>query len=169
MPFLTIAEAAAYLDLSPSILRRLEQTREFVPAIKTRSRHRRYSLTQCDAFQRNVHRENKEKTACYAFRHITEDNQESLMLAHQLTEWCEGQQLADFEVVVELAAGLNFRKAGFVRVMGMMARGEINHLVLVEPGSSLLFVGEPVTQACARNGIKLTVLQGDYPWKTVCH
>ena len=169
MPFMTIAEAAAYLGLSPTILRRMEETKEFMPAIRTRSRHRRYSLAQCDSFQNRSRGENVSKTVCYAFRQITRDNRDSLMLAHQLTEWCETQELDDFEVVVELAVGLNFKKTGLLKVIGMVSRREINHFVMVDPGIRLDFLGEPVHRFCERHSVKVTVLSGNFPWQETCH
>jgi excisionase family DNA binding protein len=105
--FMSIGEAAEYLGVSITTLRRYEKAGKLAPSRRTFGNHRRYSLQQCNALL-GKYAQNIEKTICYA-RVSSHDQKKDLETqAERLALWCEDNGIRTYEVISDLGSGLNY-------------------------------------------------------------
>lgn len=108
MSYMSVGEAAEYLGVSVTTLRRWEKLGKFVPAHRTFGQHRRYSVEQCNAYLGVASAKNIEKTICYARVSSNDQKQDLQRQADRLTLWCEEQGIIEYEVITDLGSGLNY-------------------------------------------------------------
>lgn len=148
MSYMSVGEAAAYMGVSVTTLRRWEKLGRFVPAHRTFGQHRRYSVEQCNAYLGVVSAKNVEKTICYA-RVSSHDQKEDLARqSERLSLWCEEQGIIEYEVITDMGSDLNYKKKGLLKLIGMIVRRELSHLVLTHKDRLLRFGSDMLMRIC---------------------
>jgi predicted site-specific integrase-resolvase len=145
---------ALKLGVHPQTLRRWERAGKLPKPERTLGNHRRYrvALTQADAL-----------TVGYV-RVSSHDQKGDLERQRQFVQEQAGKPV-DL-VISDLGSGLNYKKAGFKRLLLLILQGRVRELILTHKDRLLRFGSEIVFQICGFFGVKITILQ-DEPAKPV--
>ena len=121
-----------------------------VESHRTRGNHRRYKIQppakdgQCIGYAR---------VSSHDQKNDLETQKE--MLKSKAEE--SGMQVA--QVITDIGSGMNTKKRGFLKLLGMILQGKVNHLVLLHKDRLLRFGADPVFLVCQHMGVKVTILE----------
>lgn len=147
-----IGEAARMLGVSVQGMREWHRTGELVPARITRGGTRYYALEQLTDPGKMAGR-----TVAYA-RVSSRDQRADLDRQQEALEAFCAAKGWEAETIRDLGSGLNYRKKGLRRLLGMIQRREMNRLVLTHEDRLLRFGSEIVFDLCRANGIEVVVI-----------
>ena len=138
-------------------LRRWDKTGDLRPAWRTSGGHRRYSM---DALNTMSGRSApKRKTVGYA-RVSSHDQKDDLKRqADRLKGHAGTNDCAEPEIITDLGSGLNDKKRGLQRLLGMICRGEIGTLMLTHKDRLLRFGADLIFGLCTLHGVRVVVLE----------
>lgn len=147
MQHLSIGEASALLGVSISTLRRWEKEGRLSPSFRTCGQHRRYALNELHLLmgkQSLVQR----KVVGYA-RVSSHDQKDDLVRQRdRLIQYCAAAGFHDVEVLSDLGSGLNYQKKSFLRLLRMIALGQVSTLVLLHKDRLLRFGADIIFELC---------------------
>jgi len=134
-----IGEAATLLGVSVQTLRKWERTGELTPDRKSQGGTRYYDMDRLLG-QRGVE---TDLTVAYArvSRHDQKDDLKRQ--AQRLASYCTTKGWT-FEVIQDLGSGMNYRKRGLKRLLGLILDRRITRLVLTHKDRLLRFGAELV-------------------------
>ena len=146
---LTIGEMARKLGIHPQTLRRWERTGKLPPPERTLGNHRRYRAkpASTDAL-----------TVGYV-RVSAHDQKADLERRRQFVTENAGKPM-DL-VISDLGSGLNYKKAGFKRLLLLILQGKVKELILTHKDRLLRFGSEIIFQICQFMGVKITILKDE--------
>jgi excisionase family DNA binding protein len=149
---LTIGQMARQLGVSVVTLRRWDRTGRLPSTSRTIGNHRRYTEPAPTVATAR-------KTIVYA-RVSSHDQKPDLERQKQrLLAHAEGQGWTDIEPITDLGSGMNCRKTGLLRLLGMVMRGEAERVVVENKDRLLRFGVELVAWLCARQACDLVVVE----------
>lgn len=137
---MNIGEAAERLGISPTPLRRWEQSGKLIPE-RTQGNQRRYRLSQIEPVAYRVSHDRK--TLAYA-RVSSHDQKEDLERQKQVLELYCAQRGWTFELVSDLGSGMNYYKKGLKRLLNDILAGNVGRLVITHKDRLLRFGAELV-------------------------
>lgn len=147
-----IGEAAKMLGVSVQGMREWHRTGELVPARITRGGTRYYALEQLTGPGKVAGR-----TVAYA-RVSSPDQRADLDRQQEALEAFCAAKGWEAETIRDPGSGLNYKKKGLRRLLGMIQRREMNRLVLTHKDRLLRFGSEIVFDLCRANGIEVVVI-----------
>ena len=146
-----IGEAARFLGVSVVTLRRWHRAGRLSPRWRTEGGHRRYGVDDLNAVAGVSVPQGK--TICYA-RVSSHDQKDDLQRqADRLRGYAETHEFPDIEVITDLGSGLNYRKRGLQRLIGLICRREVGTLVLTHKDRLLRFGADLVFSICKLYGV----------------
>lgn len=158
---MSIGEAAKFLGVSQSTLRRWEGEGKLLPE-RTPGGSRRYSLAVLKPHQAHLASAPK-KTIAYA-RVSSHDQKEDLERQKQVLELYCAAQGWQFEIVADLGSGMNYHKKGLRKLLSLLLNGGISRLVLTHKDRLLRFGAELVFAICEERGVEVVIInQGNEP------
>lgn len=158
MNYLSIGEASLILGVAVSTLRRWESEGRLLPNHRTLGGHRRYELASLKAMIEPAS-DVVERVVGYA-RVSSHDQKEDLVRqAHRLKDWGDSQGFASMDVIEDLGSGLNYKKKGLRKLLGLIAHRQITHLVVMHKDRLLRFGSELLFDLCRLNNIRVTVVK----------
>lgn len=132
--FLTISQAAKFLNVSQDTLRKWDIAKKLVP-IKTCGGHRRYSIEQLNSLvgikATNIEK-NQNLIAIYA-RVSSHDQKQKGDLDRQfqrLTEFCIKNKYTIIEGIKDVGSGLSDSRTGFVKLTNLVIKQGITKIVI---------------------------------------
>jgi len=138
MKHLSIGEASVLLGVSISTLRRWDKEGRLRPSFRTCGLHRRYAVNDLHALM-GSHSPEQRKVVAYA-RVSSHDQKEDLVRQRdRLLQYCEQAGWPDVEVLSDLGSGLNYQKKAFLKLLRMIALGQVSTLVLLHKDRLLRF------------------------------
>ncbi len=147
----TVGEMARRMGISVATLRRWDREGKFRPTCRTIGNHRRYAEAS--------HATDARRTVLYA-RVSSHDQKPDLERQKQrLMAHAAEQGWTDPLVIADLGSGMNFRKSGLLRLMGMVLRGEASRIVVENKDRLLRFGFELVAWLCATRGCDLVITE----------
>ncbi len=155
-----IREAAEFLGVTPSTLRRWEHEGTLVPDERTPGGYRRYDLARIrpELFHRHAA---LRKTIAYA-RVSSPDQKDDLERQKQVLELYCARQGWTFEVVADLGSGMNDHKKGLKRLLHDILADRIGRLVITHKDRLLRFGAELVFAICEAKQVEVVILnQGE--------
>jgi excisionase family DNA binding protein len=159
--YVSIGEAATFLGVSVSTLRRWERDGVILPSHRTHGRHRRYKLKDLgDAFKIESREELPSKALAYA--RVSSHDQRSDLEAQclRLKKYCE-ESFSSHEIISDLGSGLNYKKAGLKKLLAAIHSRSFSHLILTHKDRLLRFGSEIVFTLCKAHGIDVVILNDD--------
>lgn len=121
---------------------------------RTLGNHRRYRMAQAQPDALTV-----------GYVRVSSHEQKSdLARQHQFVQEKAGKPVG--LVISDLGSGLNYKKAGFRRLLLLILEGRVKERILTHKDRLLRFGSEIVFQVCRFFGVKITILQ-DEPDKPV--
>ena len=157
----SIGEAAKYLGVSVSTLRRWEIEGKLVPE-RTQGQQRRYPISLLAPNLTKVSSQNR-LTLAYA-RVSSYDQKSDLERQKQLLEMYCASKGWSFEIVLDLGSGMNYNKKGLKRLINSILMGEIGRLVITHKDRLLRFGAELIFSICEMKNVEVIIVnQGDEP------
>ena len=157
MRLISIGKLAVILGVSICTLRRWHNLGLLIPDFLTAGSHRRYNLDMIlTRFKLND--EMPDKTLIYA-RVSSHDQKEQLATqALRMEQFCDKQGWAERETITDLGSGLNFKKKGLIKLVGLILNRKISRLVLTTKDRLLRFGTELLFQLCEFFHIEVIIL-----------
>lgn len=155
-----IREAAEFLGVTPSTLRRWEHDGTLLPDERTAGGYRRYDLARLRPDQ--FHRLSPpRKTVAYA-RVSSHDQKDDLERQKQVLEIYCARQGWTFEVVADFGSGMNYHKKGLKRLLNDILADQVGRLVVTHKDRLLRFGAELVFAICEAKQVEVVILnQGE--------
>ena len=155
-----IREAAEFLGVTPSTLRRWEHEGTLMPDERTPGGYRRYDLARIRPEQFHRHAALR-KTIAYA-RVSSDDQKDDLERQKQVLELYCARQGWTFEVVADLGSGMNDHKKGLKRLLHDILADRIGRLVITHTDRLLRFGAQLVFAICEAKQVEVVILnQGE--------
>ena len=156
-----ISEAAKYLSVSASTLRRWEREGKLIPE-RTQGGQRRYPLSLLEPNFKNSSPRDK-LTVAYG-RVSSHDQKSDLERQKQLLEMYCTSKGWQFEILSDLGSGMNYNKKGLKKLINYILRGEIGRLVITHKDRLLRFGAELIFSICELKNVEVVIVnQGDEP------
>jgi len=158
----SIREAAQFLGVTPTTLRRWEREGRLLPDARTSGGDRRYDLSRLGAESQGSDPLDRKTVAYARVSHL--DQNDDLERQKQILErYCARQGWA-FEVVADLGSGVNYHKKGLKRLLNDILADRIGRLVVTHKDRLLRFGAELVFAICEAKQVEVVILnQGDDP------
>lgn len=151
---MNISEAAERLGISPTTLRRWEQSGKLIPE-RTQGNQRRYRLSQIEPAAYLVKQDRK--TLAYA-RVSSQDQKDGLERQKQVLESYCAQQGWTFELVSDLGSGMNYYKKGLKCLLNDILAGDVGRLVITHKDRLLRFGAELVFSICEAKQVEVVIV-----------
>jgi excisionase family DNA binding protein len=151
---MNISEAAARLGISPTTLRRWEQSGKLIPE-RTQGNQRRYRLSQIEPVASLINQD--KKTLAYA-RVSSHDQKDDLERQKQVLELYCAQQGWTFELISDLGSGMNYYKKGLKRLLKDILAGNVGRLVITHKDRLLRFGAELVFSICEAKQVEVVIV-----------
>lgn len=156
-----ISEAAKYLSVSASTLRRWEREGKLIPE-RTQGGQRRYPLSLLEP---NFKHSSPQDKLTVAYGRVSSHDQKSdLERQKQLLEMYCTSKGWQFEILSDLGSGMNYNKKGLKKLINYILRGEIGRLVITHKDRLLRFGAELIFSICELKNVEVVIVnQGDEP------
>lgn len=151
---ISISEAAERLGVSPTTLRRWEESGKLIPE-RTQGNQRRYRLSQIEPATHLL--KQGRKTLAYA-RVSSHDQKADLDRQKQVLERYCAQQGWTFELISELGSGMNYYKKGLKRLLDEIVGGNVGRLVITHKDRLLRFGAELVFSLCEAKQVEVVIV-----------
>ena len=156
----SIHEAAQFLGVTPTTLRRWEREGRLLPDERTRGGDRRYDLARLTNEPDRVANHDR-KTVAYA-RVSSHDQKDDLERQKQVLELYCARQGWTFEVVADLGSGMNYHKKGLKQLLNDILADRVGRLVVTHKDRLLRFGAELVFALCEAQHVEVLILnQGE--------
>ena len=156
----SIHEAAQFLGVTPTTLRRWEREGRLLPDARTRGGDRRYDLSRLGSASQGSDNPDR-KTVAYA-RVSSHDQKEDLERQKQVLEIYCARHGWTCEVVADLGSGMNYHKKGLKRLLNDILADRVGRLVVTHKDRLLRFGAELVFAICEAKQVEVVILnQGE--------
>ena len=152
----SIHDAAQFLGVTPTTLRRWEREGRLLPDERTRGGDRRYDLNRLGSEPQGSDHSNR-KTVAYA-RVSSHDQKDDLERQKQVLELYCARQGWTFEVVADLGSGMNTHKKGLKRLLNDILADRVGRLVVTHKDRLLRFGAELVFAICEAKQVEVVIL-----------
>ena len=153
---LSISEAASFIGVSSSTLRRYERMGLIKP-MRTIGGHRRYHISELRELS-GESLEQKETTIAYA-RVSSHDQKDDLQRQiSRLESYCK-ESGGSFLVLDDLGSGLNYKKRGLKKLIREIISGRVSRIVLTHKDRLLRFGSEIIFYLCSFFGTKIELIE----------
>ena len=149
MNILNVSNMAIKLGVHPQTIRRWSRNGSLPESFRTVGNHRRYEIKA------------PQNGAVVGYARVSSHDQKNDLLTQQeaLLNKAAERGIEIDEVITDIGSGMNCKKKGFLRLMGMILSGQLSHLVLLHKDRLLRFGGEIVFLVCKAMGVTVTVLE----------
>ena len=151
MSSLSIGAAALILGVCINTLRNWEKSGSLVPRFRRYGGHRRYTSDDISKLINKPTEMANRPTIAYA-RVSTHDQKHDLQTQIERLELECAKRGFDAEVISDLGSGMNYKKKGLRRLIGMLYRHEIGRLVVIRQDRLLRFGAELIYELCRLSG-----------------
>jgi putative resolvase len=153
-----IGEAARLMGTSVDNLRKWEKSGELLPARKTQGGTRYYDAAQLLGLG-----DSEAATVGYA-RVSSHDQKADLARQQEMLEaYCAAKGWRS-EIIKDLGSGMNYRKAGLLKLVEMILNRRMKRLVITHQDRLLRFGAELVFALCELQGIEIVIIhKGERP------
>ena len=149
--YLSIKEAATFLGVAESTLRRWEKEGKLTPE-RTSGGHRRYSRELLIAFRNK--KENNKITIGYCRVSSSDQKEDLKRQVDNVTNYCiaNGYQ---FRLIEDLGSGLNYKKKGLKELLVLIESREVERIVVNYKDRLMRFGYEMLEEICRLNNVKI--------------
>ena len=144
--YLSISQAASLMGVSISTLRRWEADGSFTPALRTKGKHRRYSEQQVQEYL--GHNMTTERH-CIAYSRVSSSDQKKDLIRQEerLKEYCH-ENFGSCLSISDLGSGLKYDKRGLQKLIKLICKGQVSHLVLTHRDRLFRFGAQIIFSLC---------------------
>lgn len=149
-----VHQAAEFLGVAPSTLRRWEDEGKLIP-IRTEGNHRRYEKSQLVSMK--MKRNNEKYTIAYC-RVSTSDQKDDLKRQIEtVSNYCSAKGY-QFKVIEDLGSGLNYKKKGLKELIELISSGDIERIVINYKDRLVRFGFELIEELCNINNVAIEII-----------
>lgn len=158
---LSTGAAAEYLGRNVKTLQRWDRNGVLVPASRTQTGRRAYTVEQLDAFLGRQKKREPLRIVAYCRVSSAAQRPDLKNQRRVLEDFCAARGLADVEWIEEVGGGLNFERKRFLEIMDAVGRGDIKMLVVAHKDRLVRFGYPWFVRFCQRNGCEILVLNNE--------
>ncbi|MGM0370868.1 MAG: IS607 family transposase [Bacillota bacterium] len=152
---LSIKEAANFLGVAISTLRRWDKEEKLVPE-RTVGGHRRYDKKKLIAFQ--TKEDNNSRLTIGYCRVFSNSQKEDLeRQIYKVSSYCTANGY-QFRIIKDIGSGLNYKKKGFKELIKLIESREIGRIVVNYKDRLIRFGYEMFEQICELNDVKIEII-----------
>ena len=157
--YLSISQAATYISVSISTMRRWDASNYLKPSFRTKGGHRRYLLQKLQKLVGLVpDNEDKRKIIGYARVSSHDQKQDLKRQVDRLDRYCSTLN-QDYEVINDLGSGLNYKKRGLNKLLKMIISGQVSKIVLTHKDRLLRFGSELFFNICTYFNTDIEIIE----------
>lgn len=157
--YMAISQAAEYLHVGVSTLRRWEREGKIKP-YRTEGNERRYTKEMLDNVlvgKRPVSKRNTELVIGYC-RVSSSHQKEDLERQKTVVQaYCE-RQGAPFRIISDVGSGLNYQKKGLQKLIHLICTNQCSEIVVNYKDRLVRFGFELIKEMCKEHDVKITVI-----------
>lgn len=160
---LTIREAAEFLGVSTSTLRRWEKEGKLTPDERTAGNQRRYKLHSIRPMVRTFDTCKSEELKTIAYARVSSNDQKADLARQEqmLSMYCSKNGWS-FEIIKDLGSGMNYKKRGLKDLVSRILNDDVGRLVLTHKDRLLRFGAELIFSICEMKKIEVVIInQGE--------
>ncbi|WP_420811477.1 IS607 family transposase [Natranaerobius trueperi] len=152
--YLSIKEAAAFLGVAESTLRRWENEDKLTPE-RTSGGHRRYSKDSLIAFKDK--KDNNKLTIGYCRVSSSDQKEDLKRQVENVTNYCiaNGYQ---FRIIEDLGSGLNYKKKGLKELLAIIENRDVERIVVNYKDRLMRFGYEVLEEICKLNNVDIEII-----------
>ena len=146
--YLSIGEAATFLNVSISTLRRWDLLDQLTPSFRTKGGHRRYLLSKLQKLV-GVVPDNNESRKVVGYARVSSHDQKNDLVRQvkRLNNYCQNIS-KNYEVIDDLGSGINFKKRGLNKLLKMIISGQVSKIIVLHKDRLLRFGSELLFNIC---------------------
>jgi len=146
---LSVGNFASLLGVHPQTLRRWCRKGTMPEPPRTPGNHRRFAVPQ------------KKEGLTVGYVRVSSHDQKNDLIAQKVSlhEKANLQNIEMDSVIEDTGSGMNYKKKGFLKLMGLLLSGQISHLVIMHRDRLLRFGSELIFLICRAFGVKVTILE----------
>ncbi len=152
--YLSIKEAAEFLGVAESTLRRWEKEGKLEPK-RTKGGHRRYPKEKLIALKDK--KQNRKLTIGYCRVSSSDQKEDLKKQVENVSDYCiaNGYQ---FRIIEDLGSGLNYKKKGLKELLALIESREIDRIVINYKDRLIRFGYEMLEDICKLNGVEIEII-----------
>jgi putative resolvase len=150
----SIGETALKLGVSVVTIRRWDKLGKLPSQFRTIGNHRRFTAKTIA----RIHQDKARINVCYARVSSYDQKKDLETQASYLSHYCREQQIEHI-VIKDLGSGLNFKKKGLNKLIGMILSGEIDTIYVSNKDRLLRFGSELVVKIAAQFNTNIVFLE----------
>lgn len=157
---LRIGQLAEKIGVCTKTLRRWEKSGHLSSSLRTCGNHRRYDESVLDLFLPKVSQDTR-LTVIYA-RVSSQDQKHDLERQKQsLSQWAVNQGLKVDELILGIGSGLNFKKKGFNKLLGMILGRKVGKIIVNHKDRLIRFGFALMEKLCLFYKVEILVVKAD--------
>lgn len=156
MQLISIGKFAKMVGVPTSILRRMHESRELIPAHITKGGTRYYSTEQLKIFTPKIEKEKIVVGYCRVSTPLQKDELKIQIDHVQSYMYAKGYQ---FEIIQDIGNGINYKKKGLQNLISKINNKEISKLVLLYQDILTEYGFELIEHLCSINNIGIEIIE----------
>ena len=157
--YMTISQAATYLNVRQETLRRWEKLGKIQP-YRTNGNQRRYTKEMLDAVLNGDHQQtNVNQKLTIGYCRVSSNNQQEDLnrQIHVVQTYCENQG-KPFRIIKDQGSGLNYKRPGFQKLIKAICHQECDKIVINYQDRLARFGFDLIRLICQEHHVELIVL-----------
>lgn len=144
------------LGVSVSTLRRWDLAGNLVSSYRTFGNHRRYNI---DTILKTMNKKVEDSRKVIGYSRVSSyDQKKDLKTQSDRIGLYLSEEHSNYEIIEDLGSGLNYKKKGLKKLIGLICNREVSFLVLTHKDRLLRFGSEIIFELCKRFGTEVVLL-----------
>lgn len=158
--FLTIKEAAKYIHVDPSTLRRWEDNGRIKP-LRTQGGQRRYTIEMLDEVlgETKTYKRHRSTKLTIGYCRVSSSGQKKDLArqAEVVQTYCE-KQGKPFKIIKDIGSGLNYTKPGLKKLIHLICTEQCDTIVVNYKDRLIRFGFDLLNEVCQEHHVKIVII-----------
>lgn len=155
MELISIGKFAKIVGLTPTTLRRMQETGELIPCHISDGGTRYYSTEQLDRFLNKDIAKKKIIGYCRVSTSAQKDDLKTQIENVKAYMYAKGYQ---FEIIDDVGSGINYKKKGLQQLLSQINNREVSKIVVLYKDRLVRFGYEMIEYLCQINGVEIEII-----------
>lgn len=155
MELISIGKFAEKVGVTPSTLRRMQETGELIPCRISKGGTRYYSLEQLNRFMGIDESTKKVIGYCRVSTPAQKDDLKTQVENVKAYMYAKGYQ---FEIIEDIGSGINYKKKGLKELLSKIINHEVSKVVVLYKDRLVRFGYEMIEYICQINGTEIEII-----------
>ena len=155
MELISIGKFAEKVGVTPSTLRRMQETGELIPCRISKGGTRYYSLEQLNRFMGIDESTKKVIGYCRVSTPAQKDDLKTQVENVKAYMYAKGYQ---FEIIEDIGSGINYKKKGLKELLSKIINHEVSKVVVLYKDRLIRFGYEMIEYICQINGTEIEII-----------